>query len=43
MVDVFNAIKLAEQVSGVAPPAQPTSGMPAAPPVTNDGSQWNSL
>jgi hypothetical protein len=42
-VDVFSAIKLAEQVSGVAPPAQPTSGMPAAPPVTNDGSQWNSL
>lgn len=39
-VDVFNAIKMAEQVSGVTAPrpaASPTQ------PMTDDGSQWNTL
>jgi hypothetical protein len=42
-VDVFHAIKMAEQVCGVTAPVRPASGMPATPPVTTDGSQWNSL
>jgi hypothetical protein len=42
-VDVFNAIKLAEQVSGVTAPVQPASGLPTMQPGADESTQWNTL